>query len=45
MSREVCSIEEVTEDTTEEGAVFTDNERQSESPGAPLINNPPAKNA
>jgi hypothetical protein len=45
MSREVCSIEEVTEDTTEEGAVFPDNERQSESPRAPLINNPPAKNA
>ncbi|CBY42739.1 unnamed protein product, partial [Oikopleura dioica] len=44
-TREVCSIEEVTEDTTEEGAVFTDNERQSESPRAPLINNPPAKNA
>jgi hypothetical protein len=45
LSREVCSIEEVTEDTTEEGAVFPDNERQSESPRAPLINNPPAKNA
>lgn len=44
-AREVCSIEEVTEDTTEEGAVFPDNERQSESPRAPLINNPPAKNA
>ena len=44
--REVCSIEEVTEDTTEEvedTGIFPDN--PSPSPEVPLINNPPAKNA